>query len=49
MLYLSVLIFGGTFLAETFRRRRKLSASATGGVGGLFIGFGAKLAGASLS
>ena len=49
MLYLSVLIAGGTFLAETFRRRRRLSASATGGVGGLFIGFGAKLAGASLS
>jgi len=49
MLYLSVLIFGGTFLAETFRRRRKLSASATGGVGGLFIGFGAKLAGAGLN
>jgi len=49
MLYLSALIFGGTFLAETFRRRRKLSASATGGVGSLFIGFGAKLAGASLS
>lgn len=49
MLYLSALIFGGTFLAETFRRRRKLSASATGGVGSLFIGFGAKLAGASLN
>lgn len=49
MLYLSVLIFGGTFLAEAFRRRRKLSASATGGVGGLFIGFGAKLAGAGLN
>ena len=49
MLYLSALIFGGTFLAETFRRRRKLSALATGGVGGLFIGFGARLAGAGLS
>jgi leucine efflux protein len=49
MLYLSVLIFGGSFLAEAFRRRRKLSASATGGVGGLFIGFGAKLAGAGLN
>ena len=49
MLYLSALIFGGTFLAETFRRRRKLSASATGSVGSLFIGFGVKLAGASLS
>jgi len=49
LLYLSALIFGGTFLAETFRRRRKLSASARGGVGSLFIGFGAKLAGASLS
>lgn len=49
MLYLSALIFGGALLAETFRRRRKLSASAMGGVGGLFIGFGVKLAGASLS
>lgn len=49
MLYLSALIFGGTFLAATFRRRQKLSASATGGVGSLFIGFGAKLAGASLN
>lgn len=49
MLYLSALIFGGSFLAETFRRRRRLSAGAMGGVGGLFIGFGAKLAGASLS
>jgi leucine efflux protein len=49
MLYLSVLIVGGTFLAETFRSRRKLSATATGGVGSLFIGFGAKLAGAGLS
>lgn len=48
ILYLSALIFGGTFLAEAFRRRRKLSATATGGVGGLFIAFGAKLAGTSL-
>ena len=44
MAYLSVLIFGGTWLADTFRRRPRLSASATGGVGALFIGFGAKLA-----
>ena len=49
MLYLSALIFGGTFLAEAFRRRRKLAASATGGIGSLFIGFGAKLAGAGLN
>jgi len=49
MLYLSALIFGGTFLADIFRRRRKLSASAMGGVGSLFIGFGAKLAGGTLS
>jgi leucine efflux protein len=47
-LYLSVLIFGGAHLAAQFRRRRRLSAAATGGVGGLFIGFGAKLAGAGL-
>jgi leucine efflux protein len=48
-LYLSLLIFGGAHLAEAFRRRRRLSATATGGVGGLFIAFSAKLAGASLA
>lgn len=48
MLYLTALIFGGTFLAEAFRRRQKLSATATGSVGSLFIGFGAKLASAGL-
>jgi leucine efflux protein len=47
-LYLSVLIFSGSRLAAQFRRRRKLSAAATGGVGGVFIGFGAKLATATL-
>ncbi|MEW5891208.1 MAG: leucine efflux protein LeuE [Pseudomonadota bacterium] len=47
--YLSILIFGGAYLAQQFRRRRRLSAAATGGVGGLFIGFGAKLANATLS
>lgn len=47
-LYLSALIFGGTYLAETFRRRQRLSAGATGGIGGLFIGFGVKLANATL-
>lgn len=48
-LYLSALIFGGARLASAFRKRRRLSAVATGGVGGLFIGFGAKLADATLS
>lgn len=47
-LYLSMLIFGGAHLARAFRRRRKLAAGATGSVGGLFIGFGVKLAGATL-
>ena len=47
-LYLSILIFGGAHLAQQLRRRQRLSAAATGGVGGLFIGFGVKLAGASL-
>jgi len=46
-LYLSVLIFGGTHLAEQVRRHRRFSATATGGVGGLFIGFGVKLANAT--
>ena len=48
-LYLSALIFGGAHLAAQFRRRRRFSAVATGGVGSLFISFGAKLAGATLS
>jgi leucine efflux protein len=48
-LYLSALIFGGAFLAKQFRARRRLSAGATGGIGALFIGFGFKLASASLS
>lgn len=48
-LYLSVLIFGGAYLAAQFRRRRRLAAAATGSVGGLFIGFGAKLATATLN
>lgn len=47
-LYLSILIFGGAHLAMQFRRRRRFSAVATGGVGGLFISFGAKLANATL-
>jgi leucine efflux protein len=47
-LYLSVLIFGGAHLAAQFRRRQRLSATATGGVGGLFIAFSVKLAGATL-
>ena len=47
-LYLSALIFGGTHLAAAFRRRQRLSSTAVGGVGSLFIGFGIKLAGASI-
>lgn len=46
--YLSLLIFAGAHLALQFRRRRRLSAATTGSVGGLFIGFGAKLATATL-
>lgn len=48
-LYLSTLILAGARLAEHFRRRRRLSAGATGGVGALFVGFGLKLAAATLS
>lgn len=47
--YLSALIFGGVFLAEQFRRRRRLAAAGSAGVGGVFIGFGLKLASASLA
>ncbi|GIF18455.1 leucine efflux protein [Actinoplanes tereljensis] len=48
-LYLTALIFGGKFLAGQFRRRRKLAAGAATGVGALFVGFGIKLATASIS
>ena len=42
-LYLSALIFGGTRLAAAFRRRRRLSATATSAAGALFLGFAVKL------
>ncbi|MDR8410785.1 leucine efflux protein LeuE [Nonomuraea sp. 3-1Str] len=48
LLYLTFLIFGGSFLAAQFRSRRRLSAGLTSGVGALFLGFGAKLATTSL-
>lgn len=46
--YLTFLIFTGAALATWFYRRRKLSATATAGVGFLFVGFGVRLAIASL-
>lgn len=46
--YLSLLIFAGARLAAQFRRHQRASATATAGVGALFVGFGAKLAGATL-
>jgi leucine efflux protein len=48
-LYLSALIFAGARLAETFGRRKRLSASLSSSVGALFVWFGAKLATASLN
>ncbi|MEB0140646.1 MULTISPECIES: leucine efflux protein LeuE [unclassified Undibacterium] len=46
--YLTALIFLGVRMAAAFRRRRRLSAGMSGGVGALFIGFGVKLATATL-
>lgn len=46
--YLSVLIFAGARLAAEFRKRQRLAAGVTGAVGAMFIGFGAKLATATL-
>jgi leucine efflux protein len=48
VLYLSTLILCGHRVAGALRRRRRLSASMTGGVGTLFLGFAAKLATATL-
>jgi len=47
-IYLTLLIFAGARLAQTFRQHRRLAAAGTGGVGAAFIGFGVKLAGATL-
>ncbi|MGW2410683.1 leucine efflux protein LeuE [Streptomyces tubercidicus] len=47
--YLSVLIFSGTFLAATFRRRKRLTAGLSAGAGAAFLGFAAKLSLASTS
>lgn len=47
-LYLSALILAGAHLAQVFRARRRLSAGLASGVGVLFVGFGVKLATASL-
>ena len=47
--YLSLLILGGAHLAQQFRTRRRLAAGATGGVGAMFIGFGARLADSTLN
>ena len=47
--YLSLLILGGAHLAQQFRTRRRLAAGATGGVGVMFIGFGARLADSTLN
>lgn len=41
--YLTILIFSGTYLAATFRRRRRLTAGLTAGAGAAFLGFAAKL------
>lgn len=47
-LYLSALIVVGARLAAAFRARRRVSSASTAGVGALFVGFGAKLASATL-
>lgn len=48
MIYLTVLIVGGAHLSQAFARKKRLSSTLTGLVGLLFIGFGIRLATASL-
>lgn len=48
ILYLTVLIVCGKYLAKAFHQRRQLAASSIGGAACLFIGFGIKLAIAGL-
>ena len=49
MIYLSVLILGGAHLAQAFSEKKRLSSLLTGLVGLIFIGFGVRLATASLT
>lgn len=42
--YLSILIFCGSFLAKIFGRCRRFSAMATACIGGVFVNIGSKLA-----
>ncbi|WP_022943151.1 leucine efflux protein LeuE [Psychromonas hadalis] len=46
-IYLTMLIYAGTILADTFRKRKKISAISGGSVGLGFMGFAIKLALAS--
>ena len=48
MIYLSVLIFSGDKLAATFRSRPLWMALGTGAVGAMFLGFGLRLATATM-
>ncbi len=48
-LYLSALIFSGARLAAAFRRWRRTRTVLTGGAGAAFVGFGVKLATASVN
>ncbi|HZR36135.1 MAG TPA: leucine efflux protein LeuE [Nevskia sp.] len=48
-LYLTALIFSGARLAAAFRRWRRTRTALTGGAGALFVGFGVKLAAASVN
>jgi leucine efflux protein len=48
-MYLSALIFSGARLAAAFRRWRRTRTALTGGAGAAFVGFGVKLATASVN
>ncbi len=48
-IYLSLLIFSGARLAQWFRQRKRLATGALSTVGAMFVGFGVKLATATLS
>jgi leucine efflux protein len=48
LIYLTTLIFAGSYLATQFRARRKLARALTTGVAAIFIGFAVRLATASM-
>ncbi|RVU86315.1 leucine efflux protein LeuE [Leucothrix sargassi] len=48
-IYLGMVIYGGSYLADSFRKRRRLTAATSAATGTAFMGFAVKLATATMA